>query len=189
MSLLCSVNKFSSVLFLGESWRKKFFRKSHRSNDSITTRSRRSISISVRYVGEGICRSLSNFRWDNANIFNSIFYSSLSHSKLKKKNIFCALCHGPVELFRIRTKNGKRMTVALRKPGSFALFVKENYRLLKTPEMTHAGVMRALSESYSKLTVAQKQKYRSSFLTLKWQHSIFLFFYLFFYFVKFYCFF
>lgn len=95
------------------------------------------------------------------------FYSSLTNSKLKVDNIFCGFCRGPVELFRIQIKNGRRVTVALRKPGSFALFVKENYRLIKTPDITHAGVMKALSEKYSKLTVAQKQKYRQSFGGLK----------------------
>lgn len=95
-----------------------------------------------------------------------MFYSSLSNSRMKTDNIFCALCHGPVELFRIQLENGRRVTTALRKPGSFALFVKEKYRQVKTPAISHAGVMKELSELFSKLTVEQKRKYRKSFAGL-----------------------
>lgn len=92
-----------------------------------------------------------------------MIHSALANSKLKQNSVFCAQCHCPLEAFHNRkNKNGDTVYVPVKKPFGFALFVKENYKGIKKPGVTHVNVMLILAEQFSKLTVTQKKKYRKS---------------------------
>lgn len=93
----------------------------------------------------------------------------MAHSKSKKiENSFCTRCHGPIEVFiNERDKDGNITLIQPKKPSGFAKFVKDNYKLFKKDNDTYVQVMKTLSENYSKLTVAEKLKYRKSFGDMK----------------------
>ena len=77
------------------------------------------------------------------------------HSKTKKaENIRCRFCHGDIEiLLNKKTKTGEVMKTPVRAASGFALFVKENYKRLKQPQLKHADVMKLLSADFQNMKV------------------------------------
>ncbi|KAG4076536.1 hypothetical protein HA402_011352 [Bradysia odoriphaga] len=87
---------------------------------------------------------------------------SKAHSKSRKvENIRCAKCHGPIEIFLNKTdENGQVILVTPKEPSMFAKYVKEKYKLHKVSGVTHADVMKILSNNFGKLTVEEKSKFK-----------------------------
>lgn len=82
--------------------------------------------------------------------------------------MFCTRCHGPIEIFINKWETNDKVTIMRpQQPSGFAKFVKENYKLKKKSGVTHAAVMKILSENFSKLTFVQKRMYRKSFGDMK----------------------
>lgn len=77
------------------------------------------------------------------------------HSKTKKaENIRCRFCHGDIEiLLNKKTKTGEVVKTPLRAASGFALYVKENYKRLKQPQLKHADVMKLLSQNFADMKV------------------------------------
>lgn len=84
------------------------------------------------------------------------------HSKTKKaENIRCRFCHGDIEiLLNKKTKTGEVVKTPVRAASGFALYVKENYKRLKQPQLKHADVMKLLSVNFAdmKVTTGQQQQ-------------------------------
>lgn len=49
------------------------------------------------------------------------------------------------------------MQTPVREPTGFAKFVKENYKLYKTPDRKHAEIMKMLSNEFASLNVKEKK--------------------------------
>ncbi|KAL7305914.1 hypothetical protein TKK_0001919 [Trichogramma kaykai] len=89
-------------------------------------------------------------------------YSVGRHSKsldLNKKR--CGYCHGEFELLINKvTKNGKvqKSAANAKEPSGFALYVKENYHLVKQKGVTmkHADVMKLLGQKFSAVKLTPK---------------------------------
>lgn len=81
------------------------------------------------------------------------------HSKTKKtENIRCKFCHGKIEiLLNKRTKAGDVLKTPIRAASGFALFVKENYKRVKNPDIKHAEVMKLLGQDFAKMKVQKNQ--------------------------------
>lgn len=83
-------------------------------------------------------------------------YSIGRHSKsldIERKR--CGYCYGKFEVLLNKvTKNGeKKMVTATPKKeaNGFALFVKENYSKLRTPDLKHGDVMKLLGQKFNEL--------------------------------------
>lgn len=83
---------------------------------------------------------------------------SHAHSKSKKvENIRCRFCHGSIQiLLNKKDKEGNVKATPVKEAAGFAKFVKEQYKNVKTPQMKHADVMKALSVNFSNLNVDKK---------------------------------
>lgn len=89
--------------------------------------------------------------------------SSLSfgrHTKslnMEKKR--CGYCLGKFEILINKTsKTGKTqavLTTPKREATGFALFVKENYAQVKTPQLSHGDVMRILGENFQACKISK----------------------------------
>lgn len=80
------------------------------------------------------------------------------HSRTKKaETIRCRFCHGDIEiLLNKRTKTGEVFKTPVRAASGFALFVKENYKKLKNPQLKHADVMKLLSQNFAEMKVVKE---------------------------------
>lgn len=93
-------------------------------------------------------------------IDNICFYNSIGrHSKsINVEHRRCGYCHGKFEILINKTnKDGSTKTVLVtskRTPTAFALFVKENYAEVRTPQLTHGRVMKLLGEKFSEVKIA-----------------------------------
>uniref|UniRef100_A0A1B0CII1 SprT-like domain-containing protein n=2 Tax=Lutzomyia longipalpis TaxID=7200 RepID=A0A1B0CII1_LUTLO len=77
------------------------------------------------------------------------------HSKTKKvENIQCKYCKGAIQVFlNKKTKDGQVVQTPVREPNGFAKFVKEKYKIFKTPQTTHAETMKILSQEFTKINL------------------------------------
>lgn len=73
----------------------------------------------------------------------------------------CGYCHGHFEVFiNKQTKKGETKSIPATpkgkgQPTGFALYVKENYNLVKKPNIKHADVMKLLGQQFSALKIAK----------------------------------
>ena len=92
-------------------------------------------------------------------------YSVGRHSKsLDTASKCCGYCRGKFELIS-QNNNGSKSTkvvdennenfVTPKRTNAFSTFVKENYRLTRTPGTTHADTMKMLSEQFAKTKITQ----------------------------------
>ncbi|XP_046394806.1 acidic repeat-containing protein-like [Ischnura elegans] len=85
-------------------------------------------------------------------------YSIGRHSKsLDVQRKCCGICGGTFELF-VNTKDegGKSVPRTPRTPNAFALFVKENYKVIKSTQdkLQHKDVMKLLSEKFAEAKIS-----------------------------------
>ncbi|XP_059613428.1 germ cell nuclear acidic protein isoform X2 [Phlebotomus argentipes] len=80
------------------------------------------------------------------------------HSKAKKvENIQCKYCKGAIQVFlNKKNKEGEVVRTPVREVSGFAKFVKEKYRIFKTPQNTHAETMKILSQEFAKINLDKK---------------------------------
>lgn len=87
-------------------------------------------------------------------------YSFGRHSKsIDTERKCCGYCHGKFELLiNKELKNGSTQSVPVTKkaPNAFALYVKQNYSILKKPNLQHGDVMRMLGERFAQIKVQNK---------------------------------
>lgn len=92
-------------------------------------------------------------------IVSNICFSIGRHSKsldIERKR--CGYCYGKFEvLLNKKTRDGKIQSVPSTpgKANGFALFVKENYADTKSPNLTHAEVMKLLGQKFAELKIAK----------------------------------
>lgn len=89
-------------------------------------------------------------------------YSIGRHSKsidINKNR--CGHCYGKFEVFINKiTKSGQAKSVPATPKGKgqttgFALYVKENYNLIKKPDLKHGEVMKMLGQQFSALKIVK----------------------------------
>ncbi|XP_044266806.1 acidic repeat-containing protein-like [Tribolium madens] len=84
-------------------------------------------------------------------------YSIGRHTKsLNTEKKRCGYCYGTFEvLINKISKKGETKSVPAtpKKPSGFALFVKENYANVKTPDLKHGDVMKILGQKFADLKV------------------------------------
>lgn len=83
---------------------------------------------------------------------------SQAHSKSKKvENIRCSLCHGAIEIFLNKRKDGKVEMKPVRAVKGFPKFVQLKYKEFKLPNTPHKDVMAQLSKQYAALSAQEKE--------------------------------
>ncbi|EFA12058.2 hypothetical protein TcasGA2_TC012902 [Tribolium castaneum] len=86
-------------------------------------------------------------------------YSIGRHTKsLNTETKRCGYCYGKFEvLINKISKKGETKSIPAtpKKPSGFALFVKENYATVKTPDLKHGDVMKILGQQFADLKVDQ----------------------------------
>lgn len=111
------------------------------------------INVLVVFIGSNI--NILSFSLS----FLHFCYSFGRHTKsvdTEKKR--CGYCYGKFEIFINKTsKSGETKSVPVtpkKAVTGFALFVKENYAMYKTPQLNHAQVMKLLGEKFNELRLS-----------------------------------
>ncbi|GAB0099426.1 hypothetical protein DMENIID0001_152830 [Sergentomyia squamirostris] len=82
------------------------------------------------------------------------------HSKSKKvENIRCKYCKSAIQVFlNKKNKDGEIVQTPVREASGFAKFVKEKYKIFKTPQTNHAETMKLLSQEFTKINLEKNQQ-------------------------------